>query len=103
MDEKYITLLSMDENFITIFYPNDVFKKQKKGQGWSYAHWMRDERKTKHKFKNLWTKGYGIVCGPMTPLEGFAIGLLKHLSMCFLTKFGYTIEHFVDIKRIIKE
>jgi hypothetical protein len=38
MDEKYITLLSMDENFITIFYPNDVFKKQKKGQGWSYAH-----------------------------------------------------------------
>jgi hypothetical protein len=38
MDEKYITLLSMDENFITSFYPNDVFKKQKKGQGGSYAH-----------------------------------------------------------------
>jgi hypothetical protein len=30
MDEKYITLLSMDENSITIFYPNDVLKKQKK-------------------------------------------------------------------------
>jgi hypothetical protein len=38
MDEIYITLLSMDKNSTTIFYPNDVFKKQKKGQGGSYAH-----------------------------------------------------------------
>ncbi len=90
MDEIYITLLSMDKNSTTIFYPNDVFKKQKKGQGGSYAHWMKDEGKTNHKLRNLWRKGYGIVYGPMTPPEGFVVGLLKHLSMCFLTKFGYT-------------